>query len=143
MSTGKSRMMVLGIGLGVMLVSGAGFLAFNDTERRTGAAQSAAVDANAPWRHLQTRITPLVSADILLRVERGLSEFEAQVTVAEAWNRLDYNLRLETGKLIQQAWAEILPKHARDRARVIIVNKQGRKIGGSRMLNVADIWIKK
>lgn len=80
---------------------------------------------------------------LINRIEKGLSDYEVRLTINPAWHDLDQGARLRAAKEMWKAWSGMHAEKLRYKARIVIVDARGSKVGGSRLLNPADIWVRK
>ena len=79
---------------------------------------------------------------MILKTAEGRSDHEVRIIVAEQWNALDYGVRLRFARKLWKTWAKLFPTAAGYTARIVIVDRKGRKLGGSRLLNSSNIWVR-
>jgi hypothetical protein len=79
----------------------------------------------------------------IIRIERGLSDHEILLTAGPAWAALDAGARQKAAEALWKAWAALHPENLRYKARLVIVDARGAKIGGSRLLDPSKIWVRK
>jgi len=80
---------------------------------------------------------------LVSRVEKGLSDQEILVTAGPGWDALDGAARQQAAEALWKTWAELHPENLRYKARLVIVDARGTKIGGSRLLDPSKIWVRK
>ncbi|MBT5114359.1 MAG: hypothetical protein HOM28_10975 [Rhodospirillales bacterium] len=147
MALPKGKKKSVPITLAVLAVGG-GYYMFSEPAHqdvKPPAAISSPIESPADFRRgkLRTAIKTIVLDGSVLSIKRGISDYEARISVGKDWHDLAYDIRLGMGRQIWKKWSQSFPPHARDRARIVIVNEKGRKVGGSRMLGAFDIWVRK
>jgi hypothetical protein len=80
---------------------------------------------------------------LITKIETGLSEFEIRLQAGARWQALGEAARLRSARVFWEAWAKIHPPNQRFKSRIVIVDKRGTKIGGSRLLDPSKIWVRK
>ena len=80
---------------------------------------------------------------LVLSVDKGLSDHEVRLKTGPRWQAQGEEARLRSARALWKAWAKRYPPSQRYRARIVIVDERGTKIGGSRLLNSAKIWVRK
>ncbi len=79
----------------------------------------------------------------VVKIEKGLSDFAIRLETSRRWQAQSEKTRLKSARALWKAWAELFPPPLRYKARIVIVDDKGTKIGGSRMLNTSEIWVRK
>jgi nitrogen fixation-related uncharacterized protein len=79
---------------------------------------------------------------MILKVVRGLSDYELRITMAEKWKALDYKVRIKFARAMWKNWEKLFPAGNRFKARIVVVDSKERKLGGSRLLKSSDIWVR-
>ncbi|MDX1483391.1 MAG: hypothetical protein R3229_02820 [Alphaproteobacteria bacterium] len=80
---------------------------------------------------------------LVAKVEKGLSDHELRLQVDGAWSALDQATRYRFARAMWQAWAALHDPGDRYKARILIIDEKGMKIGGSRLLDPSKIWVRK
>jgi hypothetical protein len=78
----------------------------------------------------------------IARIEKGLSDHEILLTAGPAWAALNKDARQRAAEAFWKAWAALHPENQRYKARLVIVDARGAKIGGSRLLDPSKIWVR-
>ena len=84
----------------------------------------------------------LAPGRLIGRVEKGLSDHEIWLTAGPGWAALDMGARQQAAEALWKTWAELHPENQRYRARIVIVDARGTKIGGSRLLDSSKVWVR-
>lgn len=80
---------------------------------------------------------------LIMKVEKGLSSHEILLTAGPRWRALGEAVRLRSARVLWDSWAELHPPGQRYKARIVILDENGAKIGGSRLLDPSQIWVRK
>jgi hypothetical protein len=114
-------------------------------EARAAAERAAAVAQAAEHRaqFAATLRTFDPTGAAVVRVERGSTDDELKVTVANAWHYEPHQIRLQTAQSLWKAWAAIHAPADLDRARLRLVDLNGNDVGGSGWLGGSMVSVKK
>jgi hypothetical protein len=87
-------------------------------------------------------VRALAPGRLIGKIEKGLSDHEVRLTAGPAWEILDAGGRQQAATAFWKAWAELHPENQRYKARIVITDARGAKIGGSRLLDPSKIWVR-
>lgn len=111
-----------------------------DAPRVSGGQTESAAEFNRAF--FLEKAQELQPRGMILKAVKGLSDFELRVTMTEKWKALDYEARLKFARAMWEIWEKRFPSATGFKARIVIVDGKERKIGGSRLLNASDIWVR-
>lgn len=63
------------------------------------------------------------------------------LTVTNTWHFLPYQMRLQQAQVLWEGWATLHSPSKPDSARIILVDRNGNKVGGSRVWGGSLIWV--
>jgi hypothetical protein len=125
-----------------------------ETERKEKLEEEKVAAANAlkakAQKELQDRLDAymavLESAEVRMvdsvAVRRiGDETWEATLTVQNLWHLRHKQLRLQDAQTLWEVWARIASPNNLDSARIVIVDQNGNKVGGSRVWGGSLIWV--
>ena len=132
------------IGIGALVYVFAG----SDSDERAYRTPSVADSRQEPIAEFNRAkyadgLQALKGGAMISKIEKGLSDHGIRLTASRRWQAQGEQARLQSARALWKAWAKLYPPDQRYRARIVIVDERGSKIGGSRLLNAAKIWVRK
>lgn len=82
-----------------------------------------------------------IDKSLIIRCECGV-DHEIRIVVVNRWHLQPRPVRVHAARLLWQTWAKIHTAEDLDQSRIVLLDRSGNEVGGSRASAGSTIWVK-